>query len=241
MRALRFDQFGEPGVLRVEELPNPAARNNDAVISVKAASVNPADVKNVAGTMEGTLLPRVPGRDFAGTVVEGSPEWIGVDAWGTGGDVGFTRDGTHAELLAVPEAALVRKPGPLSFAEASVIGVNFVVGWVVYDAVGGVTTPAALASLRRRGRLAVISAIGTRTAEVDLINLYRNETRIFGVDSRKLDVVESGKRLGTLSSYFESGRFRPLPIARRYSLADGEDAYRAVAQGTRGRVVIEET
>jgi NADPH:quinone reductase-like Zn-dependent oxidoreductase len=35
---------------------------------VTAASINPSDVKNVAGAMEGTTLPRTPGRDFAGVV-----------------------------------------------------------------------------------------------------------------------------------------------------------------------------
>ena len=54
--------------------------------------------------------------------------------WGTGGDVGFTRDGSHAELMAVPVEALVRKPERLSFDEASAVGVNFVVAW--YGAVG---------------------------------------------------------------------------------------------------------
>jgi NADPH2:quinone reductase len=109
---------------------------------------------------------------------------------------------------------------------------------VVYDAVGGVTTPSALASLAHGGRLVVISAVGTRTVEIDLIALYRNETRILGCNSLRLDVVESGKRLAQLAPYFESGQFRPLPIARRYSLEEGRDAYLAVAHRTRGRVVI---
>ena len=109
---------------------------------------------------------------------------------------------------------------------------------VLYDAVGGVTTPAALASLASGGRLVVISATGTRTVEIDLVDLYHNETRILGCDSRKLDVIESGRRLSVLMPYFESGQFRPLPIANRYSLENGKDAYRAVANRIRGRVVI---
>ena len=83
---------------------------------------------------------------------------------------------------------------------------------MVYDAVGGVTTPAALASLAHRGRLVVISAVGARAVEIDLRDLYHNETRIFGSDSTKLDVVDSARRLQQISPYFESGEFRPLPI-----------------------------
>ncbi|MFE2443530.1 zinc-binding dehydrogenase [Streptomyces sp. NPDC059426] len=110
---------------------------------------------------------------------------------------------------------------------------------VVYDAVGGVTTQAALASLAPRGRLVVISAIGTRTVEIDLVDLYRNETHVLGCNSLNCDVVESGARLNRLAPFFESGEFHPLPIADRYSLEDGQDAYLAVeSRRVRGRVVI---
>ncbi|MGO9385068.1 MAG: quinone oxidoreductase family protein [Mycobacterium sp.] len=321
MRALRFDHFGDPAVLRVTDMPDPAKSPQEAVIRVEAASVNPSDVKNVTGAMEATVLPRTPGRDFAGVVISGPPEWQGVAVWGTGGDVGFTRDGSHAELMSVPVAALVRKPERLSFEEASAVGVNFVVGWlgaveaaqladgetiavfgvsggvggavaqiaravgarvigvdrrsprpdtpaaaviddfitfdpaadigaeikrltgnagahVVYDTVGGVTTPAALASLARGGRLVVISAVGTRKVEIDLIDLYRNEIRIFGSDSAKLGVVESARLLERISPNFESGTFRPLPVTASYPLDEGVAAYQAVADHFAGRVVI---
>ena len=91
------------------------ARTDEAVIRIEAASVNPSDVKNVAGGIEWTVLPRTPGRDFAGVVVSGPPEWQGVAVWGTGGDTGFTRDGSHAQLMSVPVEALVRKPERLGF------------------------------------------------------------------------------------------------------------------------------
>jgi len=321
MRALQFTEFGNPGVLRIVDLPTPAGTTSDAVIRVEAASVNPSDVKNVAGAMDWTVLPRTPGRDFAGVVVSGPPEWTGVPVWGTGGDVGFTRDGSHAEFIAVPVDALARKPERLSFDEASTVGVNFVVAWygavetaqlsagetiavfgvsggvggavaqiaralganvigvdrhqpgpgtpaaaviddfitfdppaevgaaikrrtggagadVVYDAVGGVTTPSALAALALRGRLVVISAVGSPTVEINLLDLYHNETRILGADSGKLSVVDSARRLAAMAPYFESGQFRPLPITATHSLDDAAAAYQAVADHTAGRIVI---
>ena len=321
MRALRFSRFGDPTALEVTDMSDPVAMAQEAVIRIEAASVNPSDVKNVAGGMEWTVLPRTPGRDFAGVVVSGPPEWQGVAVWGTGGDTGFTRDGSHAELMSVPVAALVRKPERLSFDEASTVGVNFVVAWygavetaqltkgetiaifgisggvggavaqiaravgakvigvdrrepaadtpaasvidefvvfdpaadvgaeirrltagagadVVYDAVGGVTTPAALASVAHRGRLVVISAVGADTVDIDLRALYHNETRILGVDSTKLSVVDSAQRLQEMGPYFESDEFQSLPIAARYSLDEAQAAYQAVADGIKGRVVI---
>jgi NADPH:quinone reductase len=48
----------------------------------------------------------------------------------TGGDAGFNLDGGHAELIAIPEAALSREPAALDHTQAASIGVTFVVGWL---------------------------------------------------------------------------------------------------------------
>jgi NADPH:quinone reductase-like Zn-dependent oxidoreductase len=126
MRALRFDRFGPPSVLQVMELPPLVPARGEALVAVRAAGINPSDVKNVAGKMGKTTPPRTPGRDFAGVVSDGPREWQGVAVWGTGGDLGFSRDGTHAEALVVPVAALRRKPERLSFAQAGAVGTPFV-------------------------------------------------------------------------------------------------------------------
>src|SRR6266446_8818855 len=103
---------------------------------VMAASINPSDVKSVEGAMKQTTLPRIPGRDFAGVVEAGPGEWIGAEVWGTGGDTGFTRDGTHAELIAVPVASLRRKPDILGFNEAASVGGNYIAAWCGIEAAG---------------------------------------------------------------------------------------------------------
>jgi NADPH:quinone reductase-like Zn-dependent oxidoreductase len=130
MKAVQFKSFGSPEVLEYVDLPTPQADADNVVVQVKAASVNPSDVKNVSGHFGHTVLPRTPGRDFSGVVVDGPQNWLDAEVWGTGGDIGFTRDGTHAEFIKVPLAALSRKPKTLSHAEASAIGVNFVVAWL---------------------------------------------------------------------------------------------------------------
>ncbi|MFM0739280.1 zinc-binding alcohol dehydrogenase family protein [Paraburkholderia xenovorans] len=130
MKALQFKTFGSPDVLDYLDLPQPQADADNAVVKIKAASVNPSDVKNVSGHFEHTELPRTPGRDFSGVVVEGPQNWLGAEVWGTGGDIGFTRDGTHAEFIRIPLAGLSRKPATLSHEQAAAIGVNFVVAWL---------------------------------------------------------------------------------------------------------------
>src|SRR5579859_3414623 len=91
MQALRFHEFGGFEKLKVESVPDPKPKPEEIVVRVRAASLNPSDAKNVLGRMEGTTLPRTPGRDFAGVVVDGPAEMIRAEVWGTGGDLGFTR------------------------------------------------------------------------------------------------------------------------------------------------------
>jgi NADPH2:quinone reductase len=130
MMALQFAGFGPVSNLRLVELPDPDADQTTAVVKVAAGAISPSDVKNIEGKMEHVTLPRVPGRDYSGTVVSGPPEWIGTQVWGTGGEIGYTADGSHAELIAVPIASLRRKPSTLSLEQAGAIGVTYLAAWL---------------------------------------------------------------------------------------------------------------
>ena len=131
--ALRFAAFGGPEALRVERVTAAPPAEGEALVRVRAASVNPSDVKNVAGRMRQTVPPRTPGRDFAGIVVAGPADWVGTEVWGSGGDIGFTRDGSHGECLRLPVAALARKPANLTFEQAGAVGVNYVTALIGLD------------------------------------------------------------------------------------------------------------
>jgi NADPH2:quinone reductase len=318
MRAIQFKGFGDHSVLEAARVPAPIADEATAIVRVMAASINPSDVKNVAGAMSQTTLPRVPGRDFAGRVEAGPSEWIGAEVWGTGGDAGFTRDGTHAELIAVPVASLRRKPAPLSFEEAASVGVNYMAAWcgieaaglkpgetllligagggvggaaaqvarrggarvigadrrapgenapiraiaealiigvedlpakvhtatgdkgadVVFDLVGGVMFRSAVDSLAWRGRLVEIAATGQREVSFDLADFYHNESRLFGVDTLKHDLTASAKILDALAPGFVAGDYRAAPIEQTFGLDEAQEAYRKVAAGATGRIVL---
>jgi NADPH:quinone reductase len=129
MQALRFHRSGALSEARVEEVPKPAPTPGEVLVRVHAAAVNPSDVKNVQGGFPQTTLPRTPGRDFAGVVEEGPPEWVGREVFGAGGGLGFTRDGSHAEYLAVPVEGVVEKPVRLNFEEAAAVGVGYMTAW----------------------------------------------------------------------------------------------------------------
>ncbi|MBO9648485.1 MAG: zinc-binding alcohol dehydrogenase family protein [Variovorax sp.] len=117
--------------LRLEAAPQPqpVAKPGLAVVRVCAAAVNPSDVKATLGIMPQAVWPRTPGRDFAGVVVDGPSEWVGREVYGSGGDVGITRDGSHARFIVLPVEALRDKPRGISMDEAGAVGVPFVTAY----------------------------------------------------------------------------------------------------------------
>ncbi|MDR3417669.1 MAG: zinc-binding alcohol dehydrogenase family protein [Nevskia sp.] len=129
MKALRFDRTGNLDALSLEQVPSPRPQPDEVVVEVCAAGLNPSDVKNVLGRFPYTTLPRTPGRDFAGVVVDGPAELIGEEVWGTGKEFGFVRDGSHAERIAVPLDGIAPKPSLLTFAQAASCGVPYTTAW----------------------------------------------------------------------------------------------------------------
>lgn len=132
LRALRLNsKASSVGDLApaIEIQPPPALKSDEALVRVCCAGVNPSDVKAALGIMPKAIFPRTPGRDFSGVVVDGPSNWIGKEVWGSGGDVGITRNGSHAGWLVLPVLALYEKPTKLSFEEAGSVGVPFVTAY----------------------------------------------------------------------------------------------------------------
>ncbi|MBV1813897.1 zinc-binding alcohol dehydrogenase family protein [Pseudomonas viridiflava] len=129
MNALQFSRTGDLAALQYVELPTPKPAEGEVLIQVKAAGLNPSDVKNVLGRFPYTTLPRIPGRDFAGVVIEGPQALIGQHVWGTGKEPGFFRDGSHAEYITLPAAGVALKPEALSFVQAASLGVPYTTAW----------------------------------------------------------------------------------------------------------------
>jgi NADPH:quinone reductase len=130
MRALKFYQTGSLDDLHVEEVTVPIPAANEVLVEVKAAAINPSDIKNVQGKMHETTVPRIPGRDFAGVIVKGPDALLGQSVFGSGGNLGFGRDGSHAQYLAAPVTAVLRLPMSVSFEQAAGMGVAYITAWV---------------------------------------------------------------------------------------------------------------
>jgi len=145
MQALRFERTGSFDNLALSNVEKPLLDPGQALVRVKAAGINGSDAAAVLGILPFVTVPRISGRDFSGEVVEaldinGIPadEWVGADVWGTGSERGFTSDGTFAEFVKVPVAALSRKPTALSHLQAGSMTLPWLCAWITVDTLANV-------------------------------------------------------------------------------------------------------
>ncbi|KMO76151.1 zinc-binding alcohol dehydrogenase family protein [Mycolicibacterium obuense] len=107
----------------------PSLRPRDVLVRVHAVSVNPVDVKQ-RSALEPSDEPKILGYDAAGVVeAVGSQVTtlsVGDEVW-YAGDI--TRAGSNAELQAVDERIVARKPASLSFAEAAALPLTTITAW----------------------------------------------------------------------------------------------------------------
>jgi len=126
VKAVVYDRYGPPDVLRVEEVPTPSPAANQVLVAVAATSVNLSDWECLRGTpmyarIGGLRAPahRTLGSDIAGRVEAVGP---GVTRFRPGDEVyGEIRMGGFAEYALARESVLARKPERLTFDEASTL------------------------------------------------------------------------------------------------------------------------
>ncbi|MDI9830285.1 NADP-dependent oxidoreductase [Streptomyces sp. KAU_LT] len=143
MKAVRFHEYGDPGVLRHEDVEQPVPGPGQARVRVAATSFNPVDANIRAGFMRGPIpveLPHTPGIDVAGTV---DALGEGVDGLAVGDPViGFlpmSGTGAAAEYVLAPAEVLAPAPKSIPLADAAALPV---VGLTAYQALfdhGGLT------------------------------------------------------------------------------------------------------
>ena len=179
----------------IESLAAIAPAPGEALVRVAAAGVNPSDVKAALGLMPQAVWPRTPGRDFAGVVVDGPAEWIGREVWGSAGDLGITRDGSHAGWLRLPAAALRAKPERLTMEEAGSVGVPFVTAVEGFRRAGGVQAGQVVAVMGANGKVGQAAVQLAAAAGATVVAVQRGSEAPWAcapvalVDARQGDVA----------------------------------------------------
>ena len=180
MRAIRIHEDGGPEVLRYEDAPDPVPTSGEVLIELRAASLNHLDVWIRKG-LPSVPKPRILGADGAGIVLSGdgfaSGDRVVINPGLDHGDgritvVGEHMDGTHAELIAVPQEQVYAIPDGLDFEAAAAFPLVFETAyrmlvtkaallegeWVLVWGIGGGVSTASLAIAKALGANVVVSS-----------------------------------------------------------------------------------
>lgn len=176
--------------LRVEQVTLPEPGPGEVLVEIIAAAVNTSDVKAALGLMPYAVFPRTPGRDFAGVVVAGDPEAIGQRVFGSSGDLGIRRDGTHATHLIVERAALAPIPPAIGFAEAAGIGVPFVTAMTGFHRAGPPKAGDVVLIMGVNGKVGQAAAQIATRAGARVIGAVRRPEPYAGHASAAVEVVD---------------------------------------------------
>jgi NADPH:quinone reductase-like Zn-dependent oxidoreductase len=184
MKAVIYDRYGPPDVLRVEEIPVPSPGANQVLVEVVATSLNLSDWEVLRGTpmyarIGGLRAParRVLGSDIAGRVVAVGSDTtsfrVGDEVYGDN----LALMGGFAEYAVAPEAMLAHKPKQLTFAEASTLPQAAA---IAFQGMRGV----------RRGQRVLINGAGGGAGSLAIQLAKRAGAHVTGVDnSGKLEFM----------------------------------------------------
>jgi NADPH2:quinone reductase len=135
MKAVFYDEFGPAEVLQLGERPRPEPAEDEVLVQVAAAGVNPIDRRLRVGELRDFFqreFPIIPGWDLAGRIVE-----VGSDVrdWTAGDEVmglaftWFLHSGSYAEYVPVKAESIAHKPSRFSFAEAAALPLVSLTSW----------------------------------------------------------------------------------------------------------------
>lgn len=221
MKAIVYHRYGSPDVLKYEEVEKPIPGDNEVLINVRAASVNPLDWHLMRGEpyivrimFGGILKPKVNrlGRDVSGEV-----EAVGrhVTQFKPGDEVFGACRGSFAEYVCAPEEKLALKPSNVSFEDAAAVPVAAIT---------------ALQGLRDRGRIQSCQKVlvdgasgGVGTFAVQIAKSFGAEVTAVCSTSK----VETARAIGAdhVLDYLRTDFTRS---GKRYDLIFGANAYHSL-------------
>lgn len=121
MKAIRIHEYGDVGTLRLEEVPRLSISDDQVLVRVRDAGVNPVDWKIRQGYLRQVMpasFPLIIGQDFAGEVAETGKA---VTRFAVGDRVFGFAQGSYAEYAAAPESTVAEMPEPMDFATAAAL------------------------------------------------------------------------------------------------------------------------
>jgi NADPH2:quinone reductase len=173
VKAIRAQRFGEPEVMRLEEVPDLSCGPGQVLVEVRAAGVNPVDTYIRAGRYSFGEVPYTPGMDAAG-VVQAVGDGVATARVGDRVYTAGTLSGAYAEKTLCEERQVRHLPLQVSFSQGAALGVPYATAYralfqrahaqkgevvLVHGASGGVGIAAV--QIARAAGMKVIGTAGT--------------------------------------------------------------------------------
>lgn len=195
MKAIRIDEASPSAddlQIELADIPKPAVRDGQCLVEVKGSGVNMSDVKGILGLMHKCIWPRTPGRDYAGTVVEGPPDIVGRQVWGSGGDLGMGVDGAHADYILVDAQSVADAPENISPLERAAIGVPFCTAYIGLIDYCGLKPGQTVAVFGANGSVGQAVTQMARAHDADVIGVVRPGVALAGSADDGVRIVGTG-------------------------------------------------
>jgi NADPH:quinone reductase-like Zn-dependent oxidoreductase len=141
MKAVRFHEYGDPDVLRYEDVDTPVPGSGQVRVRVAATTFNGVDGNIRAGFMQGPMpltLPHIPGLDVAGTIDALAEGVSGLEVGDhVVGFLPFVVDGASAEYVLAPADSLAQAPVTIPLADAAALPLVGLTAWqALFDHAG---------------------------------------------------------------------------------------------------------
>lgn len=229
MKALQYDSFGSAEVFHFGEVQTLAPGAGEVVVGVLARSINLIDIRvrnGMMGPLVSKRFPKIPGADFAGTVLEVGR---GVTEFKTGDRVFGAANpfigGSFAEELAVPAKQIAHVPDGLDLADAAALPIAGLAALVSIRDLGkvaggsrvlihGATGPVGLAAIQIAKNMgAHVTAVAGAGLEVAM-ELGAD----VGIDYRAAQPIPPASRFGVILN--ASGKM-PFAVGKSHLIARG--------------------
>ena len=219
-----------PGRLVIKPVPDPAPDRDEAIVRVRAISLNRGEVRRAGMAAAGWR----PGWDLAGEVERGAADGSGPRA-GTR-VVGMVNEGAWAERVAVPTPALAELPEKVTFTQAA----TFPKYDVILDSVGGRTLGTALSALERGGTCVNFGVSATSEVTFDVRNFFvAGRTTLYGFYIfAELAQEPAGLGLRRLANLVADGRLTPHISVERPWKEIAQVAQDLIARRYPGKAVL---
>lgn len=193
MLAWRFHETGDIANLRLEETPPPEPQDDEALIALHAAALNPADRYLVQGQYpRAGAPPFTPGRDGAGIVIK--PASSGKFKKGDavlvlGGLTGISKQGTLAEYCVVPEQWLAPAPEEWSVEQAAAAPLVHLTAWRALVVCGRLTPEDTVLITGASGGVGTAAVMLAHALGARVIALSRSEEKRKSLEALGADIA----------------------------------------------------